>query len=222
MYIDNSYFKGKLEVPNSQSYPGSSKDGNVVRLAEFINDYEVEVMVYALGNPLYTEFHDIFENDGTLKAGTDQKWKDFVNGKEYTINGDSFLWKGLRYTDGAIKKSLIAEYVYCKFLEKYSVNFGGIGMQTEEAKNASRQSAIPTLVTIWNIFIEKYQGDRDHRGGDLIPVVRSSAYGTSIGLDWYQDQSDYLVNMYQYLSDHEAEFPTLNTFFFNRKNSIGL
>lgn len=221
MYIDNSYFIGQLEIPNAKDYPGATKDGNVIRLQQFVSDYEVEVMIYGLGNPLFTEFNNIFEINGDLKVGTLQKWVDFVDGKQYVIDGETYLWKGLRYTDGAIKKSLIADYVYYKFLTEYSVNFGGVGMQTEEANNSSRQSAIPQLAIIWNNFILKYQGNKIDNNG-LIPTVRESAYGTSIGIDWSQDRDEYFVNMHQYLTDHEADFPTLNTYFFGKKNSIGL
>lgn len=218
MYIDNTYFIGELNIPNSQSYPNSNLDGNKVSLSQFIDEYEVELMTYALGYDLYSEFADSFENNGDLKAGADQKWVDFVNGKEYTLDGKKYKWKGLRYTEGSVKKSLIADYIYCKYLENYQVSFGGVGTQTENAKNATKVSPIPRITNIWNGFIVKYQGEQ----GGGYPKMVSTTYGSSVGLDWMQRRYSGYVSMYQYLLDNEDDFPNLEMSLFESKNSFGL
>jgi len=218
MYIDNTYFNGELTIPNSQSYPNSTIDGNKVSLSQFIEEYEVELMTYALGYDLYSEFVEVFENNGDLKPGVDQKWVDFVNGKEYTIDGKKYKWKGLRYSEGTMKKSLIADYVYCKFLENYQVTLAGTGMQSESSKNSYKASAIPKIVSTWNGFMNKYQGEQ----GGIYPKIVSTTYGSSVGIDWMTNRTAGYVSMYQYLMDMEEDFPNLEMGLFSAKNSFGL
>lgn len=218
MYIDNTYFSGELSVPNSQSYPNSNLDGNKVSLSQFIDEYEVELMTYALGYDLYDEFANSFESNGELKLAADQKWIDFVNGKEYTLDGKKYRWKGLRYMEGISKKSLIADYIYCKYLEDYQSSFAGVGMQTESAKNATKISPIPKIVNVWNSFLNKYQGSQ---GGEY-PKMVSTTYGSSVGIDWMHGRSPGALSMYQYLLDNESDFPNLEFGFFRAKNSFGL
>ena len=218
MYIDNTYFSGELSIPNSQSYPNSNLDGNKVSLSQFIGEYEVELMTYALGYDLYSEFVLAFDSEGKLKQAAEQRWKDFVNGKEYEIDGKKFKWKGLRYIEGVIKKSLIADYVYCKYLENYQVSFGGVGTQTENAKNATKVSPIPRIVNTWNGFLSKYQGEQ---GGNY-PKVVSTTYGSTVGVDWMMQRYAGTVSMYQYLADHEVDFPNLEMGLFKAMNTFGL
>lgn len=218
MYIDNTYFRGELTVPNSQDYPNSHIDGNKFTLTSFIDEYEKDLMRYGLGNTLFNEFDAIFQPDGVIIPGTDQKWFDFVDGRDYTIDSKDYRWKGLRYVEGVIKKSLIADFIYVKFLDFYSTSFNGVGMGVENPGNASRISSMPRVVEIWNRFLSKYQD----KLSDSSPRIWSTSHGLIKGIDWYEERNDYLVTMERYLKDFEVDFPERQTLHLEYKNSFGI
>jgi hypothetical protein len=221
MIINSSYFQGNLKVPNTQDAltPLSDRRGNEVNLGEYIIRYETQIMIYALGNALYSSFIDSFETNGDVKTGAEQRWKDFINGVDYTIDGTDKVWKGLRYLEGGLNYSLIAYYVYSKFLPDISTTFGAPGIQKNNAKASRGYSSIPKTADIWNEFLYKYQG------GEL-PTnnypIKYESRGLS-GLDWSQQQdSEYFTSMYRYLQDNADQYDGLMTRLFAVENSFGL
>jgi hypothetical protein len=50
--------------------------------------------------------------NGELNNDAPQKWVNLVDGSNYTIDGTVYTWQGLRYSEGAFKVSLLANYVY--------------------------------------------------------------------------------------------------------------
>ena len=221
MYIDNSYFSREINIPHKTNVPNSNRVGNSVSLQSFIDTYEVEIMLFALGNPLFDEFNDQFDtNTGAVKGTAPDKWKKFIEvGEEYQISGVDYKWRGLRYIDGTAKKSLIADYVYYKFLEDQAVKLGGLGLQTEDANNATVHSTIPKLTNVWNEFVKKYQGENLSSTG---PSTFISGYGSVIGVDYASSDRNYLVSMYQYLLDKKVDFPNFKTKLFKMTNSFGI
>ncbi|MEN8251278.1 MAG: hypothetical protein ABFS32_20265, partial [Bacteroidota bacterium] len=161
MIIDNSYFQGNLNIPNSQDAltPLSDRRGNLVNLEDYIAKYERQVMIYALGLTLYNDFITSFESNGDLIPGPQLRWENFINGTEYTTDGVDYEWKGLRYEEGSQKYSLIANYVYSKFLPDISSTLGSAGVQRNNAKSSKGYSSIPRTIEAWNEFIYKYQGN---------------------------------------------------------------
>ena len=219
---DVTYFVGAINVPNKSGYVNSTRVGNATGLQEAIDEHEKSLMLGALGPTTYDEFVAIFETNGTLKAGIDAKWTKLVNGETYTVDGNSYKWRGLRYTEGTIKKSLIADYVYCKFSENNIIHLGGVGMQTLDANNATGHNAIPKITNIWNGFIKKYQGDMssDNNGG---PASFISGYGSTSGVDWANvSNRDYDVSLYQYLLDKNSDFPDVEFKLHSLMNSFGI
>jgi len=217
---DKDYFVGPLNVPNKDLYPNSNRVGNSVILQEAIDEHEKSLMLAALGAVTYDLFFAIFETTGALKAGIDAKWTKLVNGETYTVDSKDYKWRGLRYSDGTIKKSLIADYVYCKFSENNILHLGGVGMQTLDANNATGHNAIPKITNIWNGFVRKYQGDLALDGG---PQSYISNYGTTQGVDWANDSNrSYDVSLYQYLLDKNVDFPDVEFHAFATMNSFGI
>ena len=220
MIIDKTYFKGNLRIPNVQTdlAPLGDRMGNQVDLDAYILQYEKEVMIYALGYAAYKSFIDSFEIDGTLKPGAEQKWVDLVNGKEYTNDrGDLVKWEGLRYNQGAFKYSLIADYVFSKFLNDHSRTFAGTGMVKEGAKGATVESSIPRVAESWDTFIDKYQGNATEV--DYPRLVQKAGL---VGIDWTSNYDEVNITLFRYLSDNSADYPDVKFSFFGRINSFGI
>lgn len=219
MIIDKTYFKGNLRVANVQEdlTPLGSRTGNQPDLDEYIEKYEVEIMLNALGYKEYKSFIDSFEPDGTLKAGAEQRWVDLVNGKDYTSNGVELKWRGLRYVLGSQKYSLIAEYVFYFFLREQSRTFAGVGMVREKAKAAENESAIPRLADAWNDFVVKYQGD-----AELDEYPRLITKPGLIGIDYSLQFDSDDVSLYRFLVDNEVDYPDVKFKFYEGQNSLGI
>ena len=97
-------------------------------LTGFISRYEKEILTLCLGYDLYSTFI-------TALSGTpDQKWTDLRDGKVYQVNGVNVKWNGLVNTD---KISLIAYYVYYKFLVSSSEFASSNGVKLINNENAA-------------------------------------------------------------------------------------
>lgn len=220
MIIDNSYFKGNLRIPNVQTdlAPLGDRMGNQVDLNEYILLYEKEVMIYALGYAAYKSFIASFDGTGGLLPGAEQRWKDLVDGKEYTnARGDLVKWDGLRYTLGTFKYSLIADYVFCKFLNDHSRTFSGTGMVKEGAAGATVESSIPRVAESWDTFIDKYQGSSSD--SDQPRLVQKAGL---IGIDWSNNYDEKEISLHRFLSDNEADYSDVKFSYFGRINSFGI
>jgi hypothetical protein len=219
MIIDKSYFQGNLNIPNVQENltPLGGRRGNQSNLDSYIAKYEVKVMKDALGLVAYKSFIASFEANGDVKPTADQRWKDLINGVEYTYNGEDYEWEGLRYTLGTYSYSLIADYVFSIFLNDTSRTLGSPGMVKEATNSAETVSSIPRISEAWNTFIEKYQGessDEDYPRLVSKPGLR--------GIDWSQHRSASDINMYTYLSDNESQYEDVKFRLYESTNSFGL
>lgn len=144
MIVDTSYFTlPPLYVPNAVVQPltGNNLPTNIQRLQSVIDTMEYQLLVNALGVEQYNDLRD---------NPTQQKWIDLLNGK-----GN---WKGLSYTIGTTKKSLIANYIYYNFLLEDEFYYTTTGIVKPNAENASNVSAVSKLVRVWNQFVFMYQG----------------------------------------------------------------
>jgi hypothetical protein len=150
MITSSSYYKGKIAIANAQdTAPNSNLLGNRASLNESIEKYERDVLVKLFGYDLFKLFKAEFDIDATtgvwtIKTGTAQKWKDLLTGKEYTLNGVNVTWKGLIFSEGGannkVDQSLLANYVYAKWIEDNEVNHSGVGFINEIPKGAIQVS----------------------------------------------------------------------------------
>lgn len=220
MIIDKSYFKGSLYIPNVQESitPLGDRTGFQVNLDEAIVRFEKKLLTYALGYEAYNLFIGIFEPDGSVSPGAEQRWVDLVSGKEYTDpRGSTVKWEGLRYSLGAFNYSLIADYVFAMFLNENSRTFGSAGMQREEPRGGSAQSSIPRVVEAWNEFVRKYQGE--------VPVYGAKTYfdaGWIKGVDYYGSDQSGEVSLYKFIEDNKETYPEVQFQFFGKVNSFGI
>ncbi len=213
--IDNTYFqKGWLFIPNNKDV-NARPAGSVSAVSQidfFIEEYERELLLNALGVTLYNELQA--EIDGTLST---QKWIDLVNGKDYAINGRTKQWNGLK---GANQQSLIAFYVYCQYLRNDNSTYLTTGISQNTANNAERSDPSPKFVKSWSRFLEQYQSMYN----SAYPNVVYNRSGM-VGLDYY-GRDNIEINLFQYLTDQNeltpTDFPDFEFRFYETYNTMGI
>lgn len=211
MIIDSTYFQGKeLYIPNSVLQPsiGSNNLNPSNALDQEIEDKESELILDVLGFSQATELYDQFEQDGSWKITALQKWVDLVDGKDD--------WRGLRYTIGGKKVSLIAYYVFFYYLANDYYTYTTTGMQIAKAENAITQDPSIKQVSIWNKFLKMYVGDV------LVNQVQftNNWNGTAMSFNGINLSNE--VSLYEFLNQNKDVYDT--TYFKNKTaiNYFGL
>jgi hypothetical protein len=156
--IDTSYFIGERNIPNAGT--GSPVDKLIAR--EILVN-EGKFLKLALGNSLYSAFMTAlgknadgsFENvdKGVPAAAVPQKWKDLLNGKEYTgLDSRKYTWVGfiVLADDAAISESIIADYVFFQFMKNYSTLTTPMGEVKAGTENATAVSPKFKMTSVWN------------------------------------------------------------------------
>jgi hypothetical protein len=178
--IDFTFFKRSLFI--AQKSQQEVRDN----IDDYIQDKEPEILKRLLGNELYTDFMDGLELDPVP-----QKWVDLKS----------------NLVDEDLKKSLIANYVYCAMLHDEATENSGIGVVRKEGENSQKASPVKKIVDSWNDMVdmicqfdqeikqypEEYPSYRFMKKGRVCP--KSKGYGCGCG-------------------DYEPEF--------NYRNSLGI
>lgn len=143
--IDSTYFTGSINIPNATSDAA---------LAQAIDQYEKEILIQLLGYKLYS----LLVADCTNGVPATQKYLDLVNGKEFTheINGEDITlkWEGLKNT---AKQSLIAYYVFYRYVERDVTRLYGAGVSMASSKEGwERVSAVNKLCDAWERMRDLY------------------------------------------------------------------
>jgi hypothetical protein len=128
--IDKTYFVKDINIPDS--------DYN--DLTAYIARYEKEIILKVFGYEL-----------GTLvlayEAGvSDQRILDIVEGKAYTVNGYNVKWNGLINDD---KVSLIAYFVFFKWVKNRSTLTGNVSELKLQSENATNAANIQRTTNAW-------------------------------------------------------------------------
>ena len=210
--IDETYFQRELFVPNADDQDRSAyKD-----LQEFIDDKARLCLKEVLG---YTLFKDLDANitNGNLDSGAPQKWLDLVNGKEYTKDGYTYYWQGLLIQEGAFKKSLLANFTFYHWLYYNQSRMSGVGEVVLNAKNAINVNSTQRLVSVWNEFVEMYQGKQTK-----YTYSEYRRNGIKV-IDWIgNNTNDYYASLIMFLSDNEEDYPDAPLKMYNAINQFGL
>lgn len=186
MIIDLTYLiKEPLMLPNISENPNSGVNNNAL-FDGYLNQFEYDFLLHTLGYELTEDLLSQFESDGEWKADATQKWKDLVDGKNN--------WRGLRFLQNGIKKSLIAHYVYCQILYKESSKLTSVGNSVNEVSGGLVVSNWQKIVPIWQELVELYQGSR----------------------------KDGLKTLQEYLKENESDFESYKFNHFNNINSFQL
>ncbi len=207
MIISSSYFKGPLRIANGQdTAPNSSLIGNAADVSQAIMKYEGEVLRKCLGISLYNEFKSKFDIDATTGVWTLKTeeaggvWDDLLTGKDYTISGVDYQWRGLIYTDSSVgtatpDMSLLAYYVYAWYVWENEVSHSGAGFVKNTAQKAENQSGAAKWAGAFNQFVKmtEYSGAQVRTLYDFISDMNSETPDTYA--DFYPERFDY-VNRY--------------------------
>lgn len=154
MIIDTSYFQSKeVFIPNAIAQPsiGSNTPTSIVQLQQEIDQREYDMLLLFLGQEQTDELFDQFEADGSWKTTALEKWKNLVDGVDD--------WRGLRYTVGTKKMSIIAFYTFFYYLKSDFSTYSTTGVNVAKSENALSQLPNEKQVSTWNTFVTMAQGD---------------------------------------------------------------
>lgn len=213
MIIDASYFKkGYLYIPNAEDInPSSSSTKENEDLTFFVKKYERELLVNALGLTLYNELK-------ALQTPYLGKWKGLIDGESYTVDDNSYRWDGLKGFNG---NSLVANYIYCKWIRNDESVYTTTGVVQNTAKNARSFSLTPKYIKVWNEFIAQYQGNKTN----TYPKIINNHYG-DIGLDFYDAKESAFRSLCEYIKDKNkmdsSLFPDAPLRLYELQNSFGI
>lgn len=215
MYIiDLTNFIREFYVPNLNEMDSD----NATSLESYIDKYARLLLQKLLGYELFKDF-DSYVVSGVLPNTAPQKWKDLVNGKEYTnSSGKLVKWQGLTYTDGAFKSSILTPFVYYAWLKDCVTAMTGTGEKVIDAQNATSVNSTQRLVTVWNNFLNDYQGDVLNYS----PCNKYYHNGIPV-YDYFTGNStqDY-VSLIQFIKDNETDYPDAQLQLYKPQNQLGL
>lgn len=206
--IDSTYFTRELSIPNVNEMQTDVADN-----LEMLVDEKVRLFLQViLGFELYASLNSDIVN-GVLKEDASQRWKDFVNGKTY--NDGSKNWAGLLQVYGTYKKSLLANFVFHNWLSGNTTTVTGVGEVNIKGKNSIGVTPNQRLSTVWNEFIQMYQGTRTTK---FATVERGHG---AIYMDWTHTQTE-LVPLTTFIRDNSEEYEGALLPIYPMSNSFGL
>jgi hypothetical protein len=211
MIINAQYFQTKeLYIPNSVAQPsiGSVSPSATAQLNEEIDSIEQSLLLDILGYEQLQELMAQFDEDGEWITDPMQKWVDLVDGIDD--------WKGLRYSIGTKKISLIAYYVFFYYLGTDYQTYSTTGMQIPRAENSLYNDPSVKQTTVWNKFIEMYIGDKRYG----LPRVENNWNGDFINFSGKIIGNQ--VSLYDYLMKNRDLYDTKYFTIKRRINYMGL
>ena len=136
--IDTSYFFGNLLIAQKSDSSVSSS------LVWFIDQHEPRLLTDLLG-------YELYKNYLAGIAGNVQKYLYIRDGTEFTNRaGILTKWRGVKYLDGTAKKSLIANYIFCRWMENETSFTTGTGEKVANNQNAINVSNGHKIIMAWN------------------------------------------------------------------------
>jgi len=187
MFIDSTYFTGELAVPNAANETG---------LTQAITQYEKEILISLLGYKLYS----LLQADLVNGVPQTQKYLNLVNGAEFThtFGGVDYTlkWDGLINTG---KISLIAYYVYYKYVERNISAFYGTGVSMANTQEGwSRVSPESKMIGAWERMRELY--------GKWPPEYKQYYHYPILGTD-LSETFDLSPSAYHFLLKNKTDYP---------------
>ncbi len=216
--IDETYFNLDINVPNTQEV----NSGALIQLNQFIDTKARLLISRVLGYELFKDLNSYLV-DGLLPDVPDlpdpdpvpAKWRNFVTGTEYQKNGKLVKWEGLIHTEGTVKQSLIAYFVFSEWLKNSVSQVNGVGEVTLVAKNTEGVNPTQRWVDVFNDFLDMYQG-----GSCTEPNIYFH-YGVKI-TDWLGGNNSGEISLIEFLIDNKTDYPDANLFRYDVKNQLGL
>ena len=195
--IDKTYFRNKLQINGLYD----SNNGIETKLDDYISIYVIDFLQKLLG----VDFEDLKANitDGVLASGAPQKWLDLVNGKTYTKDGKTYIWRGLLYQNGSVKLSILANVVYCSLMHDLATGNGQISVDVKSSRMLVPRK---NYVEVWNEIANQFNQSVDLQPKiSFINGVKFTDYYGEISDNGYRTLTDFLI-------DFEEEYPNVNIY----------
>lgn len=212
MIIDETYFQKQYYVPNVDELNSRNKED----IRQYIETYVRLCLQDALGYVLFKDLEDNISN-GNLNSDAPQKWLNLVNGVEYTKNGKTYYWKGLKYKEGAFKMSLLTPYVYYHWLKDNQSKVMGVGEVVLDAKNGINVNSTQRLVNTWNDFVRLYQ-EATYEYEKTVYHYRGVKVTDYIG----NSTNNNYVSLIKFLYDNDTDYPDAPLKCYKFENQLGL
>lgn len=198
--VDKTFFSNQnyIHIPLAIVDPSGSAS-NSTELDFMCMKLEREILLNAFGLSLYNEIKAITDIDLV-----DVKFKKIIEGDEY----DGKIWLGLDHDD-----SLIANYIYQKFVTDTDIRLSATGAKKVNPENATNQTPKYLIAGAHQNFIKQYQGEY---------LTSPNVNGNFI--DWY-GCNNLEKSLYGYLIDKQADFTNWKPEYFKvyeTKNSFGI
>ena len=193
--IDKTYFRNKLQI--NGLYDGNN--GIETKLDDYISIYVIDFLQKLLG----VDFEDLKANitDGVLDTGAPQKWLDLINGKTYTKDGKTYIWKGLLYQNGSVKLSILANVVYCSLMHDLATGNGQISVDVKSSRMLVPRK---NYIEVWNEIANQFnQSIASQPKISFIGGVRFTDYYGGLSDNGYRTLTDFLI-------DFEEDYPNMN------------
>lgn len=216
MIIDTSYFQYKpVYIPNSVTVASALPNPTPTaksQVQQFIDSKEYELLLSALGHEQLTELLSQFTETGAWIEEPLQKWVDLVDGKDE--------WRGLRYTYGTNKISLIAYYVFYFYLTEDFKTYNTTGIQVSQSENAISAAPNDKTAKAWNEFVRMYNGFDIGRYGTNMPTFFNNWNGT--GMMWAGNNKQNQISLYDFMTKNNDIYDTGKFTLYPVINSFGL
>lgn len=192
--IDETYFVNDINIPNTDRPNVSST------LEAAITKYQKEVLIDVLGWELYELFSENI---------TEAIYVSIIEGKDFTFefNGKQIKrhWKGLQNED---LESLIAYFVYCRWIESEITLTTGIGEILSETQVGTVISPRDKYVAAYNNMVRVYGNIYDQKYMNTIQKMSLSHYLMNpYELDTYIHFNDE-PSLYNFLLANKDDYPT--------------
>ena len=216
--INDTYFKD-LEIPNIDEANSKSLSS----LIRIIDQKCRFVLRNCLPSDQFAELDSFIDPvTGTLGPLAPSKWLNLVNGVSYqNQNGLTNIWKGLIWTEGTYKGSLLAYFCYYHYLLKEYSFLSGVGEVRAEAKNATNVYSSASAVSAWNTFVSMYQGNFSPCG-----CVGYSGFDYKLIYDYpwynYTTIANYEISLLQFLVENPQDYPDLKPTIYELQNVWGV
>lgn len=216
MSITNaSYYQTGIKfIPDAKgtgTVIGDPTNGTIDKLESFIIDNERLLSLNFLNIDLYDDFtQDINDLDNAQ-----YRWKNLLLGVTYIKDDVTYRFDGLR---GFNKDSLVAYYVFCKYLINDETYYSTTGVVKTKSKNALIADSTPRLIDNYYAFLNKYQ--------DKVGSNEPKYYcqdDVIVGVDYYNEsKKGGLVTLETFLRDHKEDYEGYSFTRFQGINSFGI
>lgn len=139
--IDTTYFQDQIAIAQKTDI------SVLTTLQHMIDYYEEEFLIKLLS-------YQLKQAIGT--SGT--RWTDILNGKDYVYGVQTRRWRGLKFTQGGINKSPIANFIYCEWTKKEVSATTGSGEKKISSKIAIDNNPSQKICRAWNEMVHWNQG----------------------------------------------------------------